>query len=348
MPPMRRDMARQPDALRGLLLRASEFLRAGLEHLRPGAGGRVWACGCGDGLFAAEAAAGAAERAGLDWRPIGALDLLLRAGRLSPADRVVCVSMSGNVDRTVEAARAVRARGVPLLALVNGGGGRLGAEASALVSLDLPDIAPFLCGTASYTATVAALMLLAGTDPAALQPLADAQTAALRQSDALAPLPPSGVRLLSAGPDAATARYGAAKLVELTRVPAWHADLEEFAHSGYWSMPSTDLIVLIAADPALARYADDACEALGRLGVRVLAIDTVASPVPQAAQRITLPALDPAFAPLATAIPVQALAYALAEAGGLDPNTRLHLKNDTARFTVSRLLTRRSLVGTGA
>jgi hypothetical protein len=48
-----------------------------------------------------------------------------------------------------------------------------------------------------------------------------------------------------------------------------------------------------------------------------------------------------------SAIPLQRLAYALAEAGGLDPNTRLHLKGDDTRFRVSRLLTRRSLIGTG-
>ncbi len=355
VPPMLRDVRRQPETLAALLARADEFAGAGREVLRPGPGGRVFACGCGDGLFAAVAARGLAEALGLDWRPIGALDLVLSAGRLTSADRVIAISMSGNVDRTVEAATAVDARGVPLLALVNGGGGRLGAIARAKVSLDIADVAPFLCGTSSYTATIEALMLLAGgaagsdlrsrlagMPQAAAGALAAAEDAATGLDGV-----PSGARFLAAGPEIGTAQYGAAKLVELTRVPAWHGDLEEFAHSQYWAMPVSDLVVAIATEPALARYAAESCEALGQLGVQTLAVDTAAAPVATAARRVTLPAVEPAFAPVLSAIPLQRLAYALAQAGGLDPNTRLHLKGDEARFRVSRLLTRRSLLGTG-
>ncbi len=160
-------------------------------------------------------------------------------------------------------------------------------------------------------------------------------------------LPFTGVRLLSAGADAGTAAYGAAKLVELTRLPSWSADLEEFAHSQYWSMPATDLVVVIAAHPVLADYAAESCRALSVLGVTTLAIDTAASPVETATHRITLPPIHPALAPLVTALPLQLLAYRLAEASGLNPNTRRHLKDDETRFRVSRLLTRRSLLGTG-
>lgn len=348
--PMRADMARQPEVIAGLLARAPEFLAAGAA-LAPGAGGRVFVAGCGDGAFAAEAASDAARDLGLDWRPVGALDLLLSARRLTPADRVIAISMSGNVDRTVAAAEAATAAGATLLALVNGKGGRLGAIASSRISLDIADVAPFLCGTASYTATVAALMLLAAG--AAGRPEAAASLdAALPAIRAAATLEveealPGGVRFLSAGADAGTARYGAAKLVELTRVPAWSADLEEFAHSQYWATPVTDLVVVVAAEPALAKVAADACEAFSELGMRTLAVDTAATPVATASRRITLPAIPPALAPLATAIPLQALAHGLARAGGLDPDTRTHLKGDAARFKVSRMLTRRSLIGTG-
>lgn len=54
-------------------------------------------------------------------------------------------------------------------------------------------------------------------------------------------------------PDAATVRNGAAKLVELTRVPAWHADLEEFAHSGFWFGRATRGTILeLPRDPSAA------------------------------------------------------------------------------------------------
>jgi glucosamine 6-phosphate synthetase-like amidotransferase/phosphosugar isomerase protein len=159
--------------------------------------------------------------------------------------------------------------------------------------------------------------------------------------------PPGGVRMLSAGADLGSAQYGAAKLVELSRIPAWWSDLEEFAHSQYWAMPAGDLVVVIAAAAGIARYANESCDALGRLGVTTVAIDTAAAPVASATHRVTVPAIDGDLAPLATALPLQRLAYALAAASGLDPNTRLHLKHDEARFRVSRLLTRRSLIGTG-
>ncbi len=358
--PMLADIARQPDVLMGLLGRADAILGVGERCLRPGPGGRVIVSGCGDGLFAAEAAAGFAERAGLDWRAMGALDLVLFAHRLTAHDRVLCISMSGNVDRTVEAARAVHAAGVPLFALVNGAGGRLGEIAAEKLSLDLHDIAPFLCGTASYTATVAALMLLAAGAANAAPP--DLAVAAEAQGHVLATCMtvlkaaitaamttvPTGVRLLSAGAEHGTARYGAAKLVELSRVPAWSADLEEFAHSQYWSMPASDLVVIIAAAPELAAYGQASCEALAGLPVITLGLDTADAPMPSATHRITLPVVPPDLSPLVSAIPVQLLAYHLAVLTGFDPDTRLHLKNDVDRFTVSRQLTRRSLLGTGA
>jgi fructoselysine-6-P-deglycase FrlB-like protein len=353
--PMLADMARQPAVLAALAERADAFRALGRDVLTPGPGGRIHVTGCGDGLFAGEAASGLARALGLDWRAVGALDIALAPADLRPSDRVIAISMSGNVDRTVEAARAVAERGVPLLALVNGDGGRLGQIATRKISLELSDLAPFLCGTASYSATILALMLLASGAagapvPAGIEAAQAAQKAALAASEAaLAPgvAAPSGVRILSAGAEMGTARYGAAKLVELTRIPAWSGDLEEFAHSQYWAMPLADLVVVIAPHPALAAYAAASCEALSKLGVDTLAIDAEHAPVPTARRRITLPALPSPLAPLATAIPLQRLAYALAKAQGLDPDTRLHLKQDAERFAVSRMLTRRSLLGTG-
>jgi len=354
--PLSRDIARQPAVFDALMARAAEFVALGADRLRPGPGGRLYVAGCGDGYFAALASRSYAVALGLDWRAIGALDLVLEAQHLSPNDRVIAVSMSGNVDRTVEAALAVAAAGVPLVALVNSAqGGRLGQVASARISLALDDMAPFLCGTASYSASVLALMALAsGAAGAASMPLpgglrAAMQAAINRSGVVLERLRlPTGVRLLSAGAERGTVAYGAAKLVELTRIPSWSVDLEEFAHSQYWSMPASDLVVIVAAHAELARYADEACSALNALGVETLAIDTAASPVPHATHRISLPLDSAVAAPLVTAIPLQLLAQSLALRCGLNPDTRVHLKSDATRFQVSRMLTRRSLLGTGA
>ena len=352
--PLWRDIASQPLLAARFSQRVTEFVSLGAQLLVPGVGGRLLVCGCGDGLFAAQAVAGYAQAQGLDWRPIGALDLVLCADGLRPQDRVLAISMSGNVDRTVEAARAVAAVKVPMLALVNGDGGLLGAIATDKISLGHVDLAPFLCGTASYSLTMLALMALAtgAAGRVALPPLAPvvaAQENALAKSESIfhaLPLP-TGVRFLSAGQERGSCAYAAAKFVELTRIPAWSADLEEFAHSQYWSMPTSDLVVMIATTPVLARRAGESCTALRELGVTTLAIDMVGAEVGDATHRVTLPAVAAVLAPLVTAVPLQLLAATIARASGLDPDTRRHLKEDTLRFRVSRLLTRRSLLGTG-
>lgn len=351
--PMLADIGRQPDVLAALAGRAAE-IRAAAAALGVGAG-RVFVTGCGDGHFAALAAEAHARRLGLDWRALGPLDLMVASFDLRPDDRIVAVSMSGNVDRTVEAAGMAQAKGLAVLALVNGGGGRLGAIARARISLDLPDIAPFLCGTASYTATLAVLMMIAegfaGARGHDLTAIPAAQRAGIAAAEAIvdtvAAVDMTGLRLLSAGCEGGTTAYGAAKFVELTRLPVWSGDLEEFAHSQYWSMPVSDVVAIVATDPLVASYAVETARALTLLGVRTLAIDTAATAVETATWRITLPDLPTELAPLVSAVPLQRLAHAVARRRGLDPDTRLHLKSDDLRFRVSRMLTRRSLLGTG-
>jgi fructoselysine-6-P-deglycase FrlB-like protein len=352
---MHDDIRRQPDTLAAILARASAFRDAGARHLRPGPGGTLRSFGCGDGLFASEAVADAVRRLGLAYAPSGALTGAVHGADLVRAeDRVIAISMSGNVDRTVAAATAAARAGAKLLALCNGKGGKLAEIAQARISLDLSDLAPFLCGTSSYTATILALMLLAeGAAGRALPTELDALPDLMRETIARvdrASWPAgkiTGVRFLGLGATRATADYAAAKLVELCPVPSWSADLEEFAHSQFWAMPASDLVVIFAANAEFARLAAESAEALAGMGVVTLAIDSAATPVPSATYRVTLPDAPEFLSPITQAAAAQVFAMSLARATGLDPDTRLHLKNDTARFTTSRKLTRRSLIGTG-
>jgi glucosamine 6-phosphate synthetase-like amidotransferase/phosphosugar isomerase protein len=351
------DIRRQPEALAALLARAIEIRACGARHLAPGPGGTIRSAGCGDGLFASIAASDAFAALGLPYAPDTALAAAIHgATRFVPADRMIAISMSGNVDRTAEAAERAAACGAAVVALCNGSGGRVARSAAARVSLELADIAPFLCGTSSYTATLAALFLLAEGAAGrrlgvALDEAASLVRAAIAAAEtALAGVPLdgiSGVRLLAAGVNLGSAAYGAAKLVELCRTPAWSADLEEFAHSQFWAMPARDLVVMISANAAFAAYAAASAEALAGMGVATLAIDTTAAPVPTATTRVTLPDAPEWLSPVTQAIPLQLLAHALARATGFDPDRRLHLKDDAARFATSRKLTRRALLGTG-
>ena len=351
---MLRDVRRQPAVLGGLLARACELRSFAREHLAPDPGGALYATGCGDGWFAARAVDSLIGGGPHPYRPRAALPFLIRdAPALRPADRVLVISMSGNVDRSVEAAEAALGRGAGVALLTNGEGGRAGALGLARVSLGIEAIAPFLCGTTSYTATVLALALALGPAGAAdgarrlpveVEAVLDATEPVVR---ALA-RPYAGVRFLSCGANLATADYGAAKLVELTRLPAWSDDIEEFAHRQFWSADPGELVVYLSAHPGVARFADESARALAGMGFTTLGIEIEGSEIPSAGYRVTLPPVTEALSVLALAIPLQVLAGHLARATGFDPDTRIHLKEDGKRFETSRRLTRRSLLGTGA
>lgn len=355
--PMLADIRRQPDVIEGIAARAKEIVGFADAHLRPVGGGRLVAFGSGDGWFAARAttarAANFSASSGLEM-------LAFTAPTMEPDDRALAISMSGNVDRSVEAAQAAIERDVPSAALVNGTGGRLAALGLPTLSLDLEDIAPFLCGTSSYLATLSVLRILSAakaevarivdtlrlTARALPAFLAQADAVAAEVATALAPRP-RGVRLLSAGgAGLAIADYGAAKLVELTRTPSWTDDIEEFAHRQFWSADAGELVVFLPTTPLVAEYADRSAEALAEMGFATLAIGP--RPWLGSHARWSIPIDDADADPLISdAIALQLLAYRLAEAEGLNPNRRQHLKDDILRFRVSRMLTRRSLVGTG-
>ena len=349
---MLEDIRRQPQVVAGLLVRQAELRAFADRHLRPPAGGRLFLFGSGDGWFAARAAAPSVGLHGCDVRPLSTLAFLLDAApELTSQDRVLAITMSGNVERTLEACESALAKGAGVALLTNGAGGRVGALGIPRLALGLADIAPFLCGTATYTATVLALQLM--LDPGAGRALA-ALPAALGLTLARAePLITTcrgrctGVRMLAHGAALASAEYGAAKLVELTRTPVWTDDIEEFAHRQFWTADPGELIVMLPATAPAARYAEASAEALGGMGFRVAALETGAARVPHAAHRIRLPDAPDAAWPILAAAALQLFAWHLARTTGLDPDRRAHLKDDEQRFRTSRLLTRRSLVGTG-
>src|ERR1700722_19928505 len=100
----------------------------------------------------------------------------------------------------------------PVLALTNGDGGALARITGDKISLDLKDLAPFLTGTTKYTATLLALiMLLEGAAQvddvdwsaqleALPKMLTEVETFARDLAKRYIGRPPSGVRILSAGP----------------------------------------------------------------------------------------------------------------------------------------------------
>ncbi|HEY0342763.1 MAG TPA: SIS domain-containing protein, partial [Steroidobacteraceae bacterium] len=316
--PMLADLRRQGTCLAELAGRREEFSSTGLARLG-NSSGPIVAFGSGDGWFAARAAAAYAQQdLGLDYGAASSLETLSYVlPRHANSDLVgVAISMSGSADRTNEAAEALRKKGKPVLALTNGSGSELARITGEKISLNVPDLAAFLTGTTKYTATLLGLMmLLEGAAQAKtsrwlpyLTALPELLPAVEQFSQELAERfvtrPPTGVRILSAGPNLATAEYGMAKLIKLLPLPVWSDDVEEFAHRQFWSCPATDLVIYIATNPAVSRCASASAAALGSMGMTTVAIDTPACPVSGAGARFTLPDLPESLSPLFAAIPL--------------------------------------------
>ena len=351
--PMLSDILRQPEVLRGLLARRDEFVDLGRRMLVPKGAGRLFAFGCGDGWFAARAAAGLAGRHDL---AATSLEMVLSRARLGADDRAIAISMSGSVDRTNEAAACVAGAGGLCIALTNEDGGTLGQIAADIASLHVPDVEKFLTGTTRYSATVLALMfLLEGAGMAASGPepglgtfLEETLGAIVSLSSAFCEtLCPDlvlggigGIRLLGAGADWATGDYGAAKLLKLVNLPVWSSEIEEFAHSQFWGARPNELIVLLAGSEAAATLAENTSSALKEAGMPCLAIESAGTAVPSAKWRLSLPESAATLAPLALAAPLQLLAYHLAKATGGVPDTRQDVAAP-GRFLAAQMLSRR-------
>ena len=340
------DIGRTPDVLQGLIERGDEIAAFTDRHLTPEPGGKLFAFGCGDGLCASEAIVSErfAARTALDF-------LIYDAPTMSAKDRALAISMSGNVDRGLQGLQAAMARDITLGVLTQGDGGRLAETGAPVYSLKIPVIKPFLCGTASYAATALTLLQITRrlSGKTLADPVAPMRGLLDKANDAFARLSGSftGIRILSAGCNRATAAHAAEKMVEITRVRSWSADIEEYAHSQFWASDPGELIVYISANPAVAALASHGASVLGDMGFRTLAIETQDCPVEGAQIRLTVPKVPEYLSPVVFALPVQALAWRLSLLTDVDPDIRVHIKGDPVRFTTSRRLTRQALVGTG-
>jgi glucosamine 6-phosphate synthetase-like amidotransferase/phosphosugar isomerase protein len=350
--PMLVDIYRQPDVLRGLADRAAEIYNFWSENLRDR---HMVAFGSGDGWFAARQTAGQHN----SFTSASGLEIAGGVGPvLDDSTAVIAISMSGNVDRTVEAAKEARTKAGASVSLTNSDGGRLSELGLTNFSLEIDDVAPFLCGTSSFVATSAVLNAWAlahdgaSSDQISGQlheaadaldrflPLADATSEEFANNAADAP----AIRFLSCGQSGiAMADYGAAKFVELTNTNPWSDDIEEFAHRQYWTMDRGERAVMLPTSPFVADIAVESAKALKDMDVDTLMVGpSVYSK--EFETSINWPEDLGAFQFVAQAAALQLLAYHWAYATGFNPNKRLHLKEDIQRFKTSRRLTRRSLL----
>jgi glucosamine--fructose-6-phosphate aminotransferase (isomerizing) len=263
---MRQEIATIPDVIAGHfadpgghVTNLAEWLTGhGIRHL--------YLTGCGDSAFAAQASVLAfARHSRLRAHAVHALDLArYRVRYLPPDSAVVAVSVSGKAGRTTEAAVQAARSGHPVIALTNNADGPLAASAERVLPIDVPTLG-FSPGTSSYTGMVCTLLDLAlrtslpsGDDAAraAAGQLPDLAAKTLSWCDEAAAEAAARmtsarfVTFLGAGPNEASACFGAAKLFEASQRIALAVNLEEWAHEQYFITRPADPVVVVTPSGA--------------------------------------------------------------------------------------------------
>jgi glucosamine--fructose-6-phosphate aminotransferase (isomerizing) len=259
---MSREISMIPDVVSDVLDDASGLITALAKRLAARGIQHLWLTGCGDSAFAGQAAQLAFQRhSGLAAHPEHALDLARYRMRALPGgSAVIALSFSGQVGRTIEAAIQARQAGHHVVAMTNATAGPLALASSEVLPVEVPTLG-FSPGTSTYVAMLGTLLRLAAAlaqlrgDPgelmsglARLPEQVKATLEAAAEPCALAAqalLAARWVAFLGAGPNEATARFGAAKLLEGPQRLGVATNLEEWAHEEYFVTGAGDPVVLV-------------------------------------------------------------------------------------------------------
>jgi glutamine---fructose-6-phosphate transaminase (isomerizing) len=246
---------------------------------------------------------------------------------------VVALSQSGRTPDVVEYAGNARRLGALTVALTNDADSAL-ARACELVLPLGAGTEHAVAATKTYTTQVAALALLAGCAAGEGARLADGirATAGL-MSEVLPRLERSVSEVAMAlayvgrmfvigrGPEFATAREISLKLLETCRVAAEPLTATDLAHGPIAALDGLFPVWAIASSDASLGAVREAAERVRAAGATLIASGTAAAELDGAAYALPVPKPPIGLlAPLLSVVPGQLLAWALAQAKGLDPD----------------------------
>jgi glutamine---fructose-6-phosphate transaminase (isomerizing) len=246
---------------------------------------------------------------------------------------VLGLSQSGQTPDVLEYVERARARGAFTIGVTNEPDSSLGTAADFVLPLAAgPERA--IAATKTYTNQIAALALLAGFAAGRGPELADGIR---RTADLLEELLPAVERRVSElavslafvgrmfvigrGTEFATAREISLKLLETCRVAAEPLTATDLAHGPIAALDGLFPVWTIASDDAMLPAVREAAERARAVGATLVASGTAAEQI--AGADYTLPVPRPPLsllAPLLSVAPGQLLAWALAQAKGLDPD----------------------------
>ncbi|MGH3104610.1 MAG: SIS domain-containing protein [Gaiellaceae bacterium] len=246
---------------------------------------------------------------------------------------VVALSQSGQTPDVLEYVEIARKRGAFTVAITNEPGSALGEAAEAVLPLGAgPERG--IAATKTYTAQVAALALLAAYAAEAGPALARGIRVVADLLDELLPtlerrLSEVAVALafvgrmfvIGRGPEFATAREISLKLVETCRVAAEPLTATDLVHGPVAALDGLFPVWAIASHDASLPVVCEAAARARAAGATLLASGTAAGEIADAAYYVPVPKPPtPLLSPLLSVAPGQLLAWALAQAKGLDPD----------------------------
>lgn len=334
---MREEIAMIPELLAGQLETLANPLRTLAHKLHVGGIANLYLTGCGDSAFAGAAATLAFQKlAGIDAESIHALDLAryrIRYLRSRPEHAVVvCISFSGKVGRTIEAAIQARRFGLRVIALTGNPQSPLAKEANDIIQLSVPTPG-YSPGTSTYLAILTALLDLAvawgearkhniAHVRALLRNAPDLARQTLDESNALAQelgeqmTGHDWITFLGAGPNLATAHFGAAKLFEGPQKLGVATNIEEWAHEEYFVSGTATPVFLIAPSGASYDRAGEILSELNFIGAHSVCISDRKPSLKPGIFIPLAPGLPEEFSPLLAALPLSLFAFYLSRANG--------------------------------
>lgn len=291
----------------------------------------IWLTGCGDSAFAGSAVSLAFNKESkISTRGIHAMDLARYEVRYLPEDSLaIGLSFSGKVGRTTEAAIQVGKFGHRFIALTNNPDGPLGRASSEILPINVPTLG-FSPGTSSYVGMLMTLFALAAEislikgsgklkeelsqiPSIAGKTLDMCKTPALKAAEIIAQH--EWIAFIGAGPNEATARFGAAKLFEGPQQVGISTNLEEWAHEEYFVSKKDTPVVVVAPSGASMDRAREIISEIDFLEAKALVI----SDQNLGSNSLHIPifkSVSEELSPLLTCLPMALIGFYLAELRG--------------------------------
>jgi glucosamine--fructose-6-phosphate aminotransferase (isomerizing) len=247
---------------------------------------------------------------------------------------VLALSQSGRTPDVVRYVERARARGALTIAITNDADSELAAAAEAVLPLAAGHERA-VAATKTYTAQLAALALLAGHAAGAGSSVRDGIAAVAVLLDELLPMLERRMSELAValafvgrmfvigrGPEFATAREISLKLLETCRVAAEPLTATDLVHGPVAAVDGLFPVWTIASDDESLPSVREAAAKARAAGATLVASGTAAGTIEGAAYSVAVPKPPLSLlAPLLSVAPGQILAWALASAKGLDPDS---------------------------